>query len=138
MKKTVISIVAQFSLPDTWTPPDRRRDNQRMAGAQRRHPPRRYGDGFARRHNVGFTCRAFLLQLLLYSNQTLRISPRTLRAKPGQLQTGLAGVVGNYFSFYFPTGVQPFRLPLFYSNVAGCDFIPNTISLSFFSNSRPF
>jgi hypothetical protein len=25
MKKTVISIVAQFPLPDTWTPPDRRR-----------------------------------------------------------------------------------------------------------------
>ena len=24
MKKTAISIVAQFSLPDTWTPPDRR------------------------------------------------------------------------------------------------------------------
>jgi hypothetical protein len=51
MKKTVISIVAQFSLPDTWTPPDRRRDNQRMAGAQRRHPPRRYGDERSRRHN---------------------------------------------------------------------------------------
>jgi hypothetical protein len=27
MKKTVISTVAQFSLPDTWTPPDQRRHN---------------------------------------------------------------------------------------------------------------
>jgi hypothetical protein len=27
MKKTVISTFAQFSLPDTWAPPDRRRDN---------------------------------------------------------------------------------------------------------------
>ena len=48
------------------------------------------------------------------------------------------GVVGNYFSFYFSTGLQPFSLPLFYSDVAVCDFIPNTISLSFFSTSRPF
>jgi hypothetical protein len=27
-----------------WREAERRRDNQRMAGAQRRHPPRRYGD----------------------------------------------------------------------------------------------
>jgi hypothetical protein len=32
-----------------WRGAERRRDNKRMAGAQRRHPPRRYGDGFARR-----------------------------------------------------------------------------------------
>jgi len=55
------------------------------------HLPRRYGDERSRRHNVGFTCWAFLLQLLLYSNQTLRISPRTLRAKPGQGEAGLGG-----------------------------------------------
>jgi hypothetical protein len=78
-----------------------------------------HAKSYIERANEMISRRAFWLQLLPDYNQTMQIAPRTLWAKPGQLQTGLAGVVGNYFSFYFPAGLQPLSSPLLNSNVAG-------------------